>query len=137
MIPIKYKTNQGHKFALHILFQLENDDDHAFLKLEYFPWLRLLGEESQIAPIPRYGKPHLVKYSHIHYNQVNIKFQAYDLFEMLMLNLHFSTLMIITTWCHPLMSYMEFFYFRCMDIERYLTQQRNTIHINHVIVNKT
>ena len=63
--------------------------------------------------------------SHVHYHQMDGKLQAYDLLEMLILNLPFSTLMTITTWCHPLMGYMRS-YFWCMPMERYLTLIDNT-----------
>ena len=53
------------------------------------------------------------------------KLQAYDLLEMLILNLPFSNSMTVTTWCHPLTGYMKS-YFWCMPMERYLTLIDNT-----------
>ena len=52
------------------------------------------------------GEPLLGTSSQDHYHQMVGKLQAYDIFVMLLLNLHTSTLMAITTWCHPLSGYM-------------------------------
>jgi len=63
--------------------------------------------------------------SHVHNHQMNNKLQVYDIIEILILNLCFSNLMTITTWCHPLMGYMRSFFWS-MPMERYLTHIDNT-----------
>lgn len=64
--PIKWKTYQGHTFALRIPLELD-DDGHARLKMEHLSWLSLLGEYSQIAPpYTTMGKPHFGISSHVH-----------------------------------------------------------------------
>ena len=81
------------------------------------------------------GSPHLGISSRVNYNQMDDKLQAYDPFKTLILNLHFSTLMTIITWCHPVMGYMEL-PFWCKPMERYLTPHSNAKHIDHGLVYK-
>ena len=80
---------------------LELDDDD----LDLFKWTTFLdcaslGEDPHPHISPPYttmGEPLIGITSHDHYLQMGGKFQAYDIFEILLLNLHDSSLMTITT----------------------------------------
>ena len=64
--------------------------------------LLLLDEDSTSSPILNMEKPHLGTSSHIHYHQIYGKLQAYSLFEMSILNLHFVLInlvsFLLTSW---------------------------------------
>ena len=62
------------------------------------------------------------------------KHQACDLQDSI-LNLHFSSLMTINTWCHPHMGSRKYSFW-CKPMERYLTTYRNTKHIYNGLVHK-
>ena len=87
-------------------------------------------------PILHYGKASLLgTSSHMHYYQMDKKFQIYDLFEILIFNLHLSTLMTIATSCHRLMGYI-ISCFWCKPMDRYLTPHRNIKHMDYMLVHK-
>ena len=87
---------------------------------QFAPWRHII-----CSPIHHYGIASLSISSHVHYHQMDGKLQAYDPLGMLILNLPNSTLMMITTWSHPLMGYMKS-HFWCKPMVRYLTHIDNT-----------
>ena len=90
MRPVKEKTYQDHTFALRIPLELDDDD------LDLFKWTTFLdcalhGEDSHNAPpYTKMGVLLLATSSLDHYLQMGLKLQAYDIFYMSILNLHYD-----------------------------------------------
>jgi hypothetical protein len=61
------------------------------------------------------------------------KLQTYDLLEMLILNLHITTLMMNIIWFHSPMGHTESFFW-CKPMERYLTPHKCNTHISWVSI---
>ena len=94
----------------------------------------LLGEYSQnTPPYSIMGDPLLCTSLLGRYLQMGGKLQAYYLFDMLISNFHFSTLMTITTWRHLLKGYMKSFFW-CKNMEIYITLHRGITHIYNGLV---
>ena len=75
-----------------------DDDDLDSLKLDHLSWLCWLDEDKLIAPpYSTMGEPLFRTSSQVHCPTKDGKLQAFDLFVMLHLNLHNTTLI----WCHP------------------------------------
>jgi hypothetical protein len=81
-------------YTFALLIPLELDDEYyVCLKFEHYSWVPSLGEDSQIVPpLSISEKTSLGTSSHVHYHQMNDKIETYDLFEMLILNLHFVSI---------------------------------------------
>ena len=88
-------------FLAHISLDLD-DDNYVYLKLEHHSRFVFLLKIHKLHPClgSTMGKPHIETYSHVHWNQMEGTIKACDIFEMLILILHFSTLMMITTCSH-------------------------------------
>ena len=69
------------------------------------------------------GEPLLGTSSLVHYIRMDDKLQPCDISVMLLLNLHKSTLMTITMWCHPLWVIRDLS-FDASLLDRYLAQVR-------------
>jgi hypothetical protein len=82
MRPVRKRPYQDHTFALRIPLELDGDD-LDLLKLDYLSWLRLLGEVLRIAP-PYFtmGETLVEISSHVHYQQMDTKLQANDIFQI-------------------------------------------------------
>jgi hypothetical protein len=80
MRSVRKKPYQDYSFALRIPHELD-DDVLDLLKLDYHSWLRLPDEVLQIAPpYSTMGKTLVEISSHVHFHQMDIELQAYDIF---------------------------------------------------------
>jgi hypothetical protein len=118
--PVKGKPSKSiYTFALHVPLDLDN-------VALCFPKARMLHliccclvKTHNLLPLDHDGVTLLNDIFNVHYHQMDGNVQAYDFLEMLIFSMRFSTfMMMITTWCYSLMSYMKSSFW-CIPMEIY------------------